>query len=117
MAATPGGVVVDTFFTIELRVKTLTISLIDGGAKRCYPLGGVFVELFSSRPRSVIAGGKFWFFFAFLFIFNLLCKRVSSSPCIGSAVCCFIYKVGRKPVSSIAVDRKTLWEPELTRAR
>jgi hypothetical protein len=35
-----------------------------------------------------------------LFIyFDLLCKRFFSSPCIGSAVCSFIYKAGRKPVS------------------
>jgi hypothetical protein len=77
----------------------LTIGLIDGGAKRRYPLGGVIVELFFSRPRSIVVGGKFWFFFAFLFIFNLLCKRVSSSPYIGSSVCGFIYKAGQKPVS------------------
>jgi hypothetical protein len=77
----------------------LTIGLVDGGAMRCYPLGGVVVELFSSWPRSDVAGGKFWFFFALLFIFNLLCiKRVSSSPCIGSVVCGFIYKAGRKSV-------------------
>jgi hypothetical protein len=72
----------------------LTIGLVDGGAKRRYPLGGIVVELFSSQPRSVVVGGKFWFFFAFLFIFNLLCNRVSSSPCISSVVFGFIYKAG-----------------------
>jgi hypothetical protein len=34
-----------------------------------------------------------------LFIFDLLYKRVSSLPCISSAVCGFIYKAGQKPVS------------------
>jgi hypothetical protein len=72
---------------IELWVKTFDHRLVDGGAKRRYSLGGVVVELFSSRPRSVVAGGKFWFFFVFLIIFNLLCKRVFLSPCIGSVVC------------------------------
>jgi hypothetical protein len=81
----------------------LTIGLVDSCATRRYPLGGVVVELFSSWPRSDVVGGKFWFFFALLFIFNLLCKRVSSSPYIGLAVCDFIYKEGQKPVLMMKV--------------
>jgi hypothetical protein len=38
--------------------------------------------------------------FLFLFpIFDLFCKRFPSLLCIGLAVCGFIYKAGRKPIS------------------
>jgi hypothetical protein len=43
-----------------------------------------------SLDFGLVVGGKSWFFF----IFDLLCKRFSSSPCIGLAVCGFIYKSG-----------------------
>jgi hypothetical protein len=44
----------------------------------------------------------------FLFIFDLLCKRFFSSPCIGSAVYGFIYKAGRKIISKESLESNTV---------
>jgi hypothetical protein len=49
---------------------------------------------------------SFGFSCPLLFIFDLLCKRVFSLPCIGSAVCSFIYKAGQKHVSKIQPGMK-----------
>jgi hypothetical protein len=94
------GAVVATFAALGLRVKTLDLvvsttaacaSLPSWGRCRGAPilLGLVSVALVASLDSSCL----------YLFIFDLLCKRFSSSLCIGLAVCGFIYKAGRKPVS------------------
>jgi hypothetical protein len=64
-----------------------------------YPLGGHRRKALFPRSHSNVVSGKFLFSFALLFTFNLLCKRVSSSLCIYSGICGFIYKARRKPVS------------------
>jgi hypothetical protein len=94
------GAVVATFAALGLQVKTLDLvvsttvacaSLPSCG--RCHGapilLGLVSVALVVSLGSSCL----------YLFIFYLLCKRFSTSPCISLAVCGFIYKAGRKPVS------------------
>jgi hypothetical protein len=90
---------VATFAALGLWVKTLDLvvsttaacaSLPSWGHCRGAPilLGLVSVALVASLGSSCL----------YLFIFDLLCKRFSSSPYIG-LVCGFIYKVGRKPIS------------------
>ena len=81
-----GGVVVGTFAVLGLRVKTLDFGLDNGGATRRYLPGGIVVEL---RCLSVSCSRHWWqvgFLCFFLFILDLLCKRVASSRCIGLAV-------------------------------
>jgi hypothetical protein len=83
-----GGTVVGTFNVFELRVKTLDPrGRDDGGAVRRLPSWGrrrgapISVGV---APVSSVA--SFGHPCTFLFILDLLCKRISSSPCIGSAV-------------------------------
>jgi hypothetical protein len=67
-------------------------------AVRCYPWGRrrrALVPSFLFR-WPMASFGSSW---SLLFIFDLLCKRVSSSSYIGLAVCGFIYNAGWKHVS------------------
>jgi hypothetical protein len=76
-------------------VKTLDhFGLGDGGRIASLPSCGVVWS--SGRLRSCfdVFGGKSSFFCTFLFIFGLLCKRISSSLCIGSAVVTLFIKLG-----------------------
>jgi hypothetical protein len=64
------------------------VTLLRASTWSSFPIGSVPVSQVASRD------------FLVLYCLSLIyCKRVSSSLCIGSAVCGFIYKAGRKPVS------------------
>jgi hypothetical protein len=80
-----------------LRVKTPDFRGLDDGRTECVVtlLGA---SLWSSGFTSsclIIFGGKFWFSVFFLLIFDLLCKRFSSPPCIGLAVVALFIKRGK----------------------
>jgi hypothetical protein len=91
-----GGVVVAILSALRLRVKTLDLHGLDGGgAVRRYPLEGVVVEPRFHSVVSMFSVASFGFpCFFFLLIFDLLYKRFSSPPCIGSAVVALFIKKG-----------------------
>jgi hypothetical protein len=82
-----GGIVAATFTALGLRVKTLDrLSLnVGGGCVVTLLRASLWSSDFSQTCVDVF-DGKSWFFLYFLIYFDLLCKRISSSPCIGSAV-------------------------------
>jgi hypothetical protein len=82
-----GGAVAATFTALGLRVKTLDrLGLnVGGGCVVTLLRASLWSSDFSQTCVDVF-GGKSWFFLYFLVYFDLLCKRISSSPCIGSAV-------------------------------
>jgi hypothetical protein len=84
---------------LDLRVKTPDRRSRRWRRGASLPSWGIVVELFSTRSRSGVIGASFGSSYYLLFILDLLCKRVSSSPCIGSVVCGFIYKTGQNPIS------------------
>jgi hypothetical protein len=91
-----GGVGVVILPALRLRVKTLDLVVSTAAALSIVTLLGA-----SSRSpdstwyRFDVFGGKFLVFPCFIFfIFDLLCKRFSSSPCIGSAVVALFLKRG-----------------------
>jgi hypothetical protein len=82
-----GGAVAATFTTLGLRVKTLDrLGLNVGGGCVITLLRASLWSSYFSQTCVDVFGGKSWFFLYFLVYFDLLCKRISSSPCIGSAV-------------------------------
>jgi hypothetical protein len=82
-----GGAVAATFTMLGLWVKTLDhLGLnVGGGCVVTLLRASLWSSDFSQTCVDVF-GGKSWFSCTFLFIFDLLCKRISSSSCIGSAV-------------------------------
>jgi hypothetical protein len=95
------GTVVATFAPLGLRVKTLDLVGSTTMACASLPSWGVVVELWSF----LVSFQWLWWqamallAFSCLFLICLLCKRFSSSPCIGLTVCGFIYKAEQKPIS------------------
>jgi hypothetical protein len=98
--AMPKGTVVVTIATLGLRVKIFDLAvskmvacafLSSWGRHRGAQilLGLVSAALVASLALLVLC----------FLIFYLLCKRFSSSPLIGSAICGFIYKAEQKTVS------------------
>jgi hypothetical protein len=59
---------------------------------RRYPLGGVVELRFNSVSFHCFRWQVLGFLCFFLLIFDLLCKRFSSPPCIGSAVVALFIK-------------------------
>jgi hypothetical protein len=90
------GAVVVTFSAPKLWVKTLDHCGLDGGgALRHYSLGGVVAELwFHSVPVRCLRS-SFGLSCLYFFYLDLLCKGVSPSPCIGSAVVALFIKRGK----------------------
>jgi hypothetical protein len=92
---------------LGLRVKTLDLVVSTTAACASLPswgrcrgasilLGFVLVALVASLGSSCL----------YLFIFDLFCKKFSSSPCINLAVCGFIYKAEQKPVSRNSYEQQ-----------
>jgi hypothetical protein len=71
-----GGVVVGTFYTLGLRVKTLDFGLDDGGVTRRYLLGGIVAEF---RLLLVVLCLRWRVWFSCTFCLSLIC-RVRGSP-------------------------------------
>jgi hypothetical protein len=76
-----------TFSALRLRVKTLDVE-VSVPTTRCIVilLGLLSWSSDFVRFHFAVFGGKFWFSCTFLFIFDPLCKRISSSPCIGLVI-------------------------------
>ena len=83
-----GGAIVGTLAALGLRVKTLDhLGLDNGGAPRCYPIGGVVVESHFPWACSGVFGGMLESPCTFIFsTFSVLCKRYPSSLYISSIV-------------------------------
>jgi hypothetical protein len=82
-----GGTVAATYTALGLQVKTLDLlGLNVGGGCVATLLRALFWSSDFSQTFVDVFSGKSWFFLYFLVYFDLLCKRISSSPCIGSAV-------------------------------
>jgi hypothetical protein len=79
------GVVAVTLVLLGLRIKILDLRSRQRRRVRRCPLGGVVVELRSLLVSLRSLRWQVLHFLYFLFMFDLLCKRFSSSPCIGSA--------------------------------
>ena len=96
----PGGVVVATCVAIGLRVKTPDHSGLDsGGVLRRYPLGGGVVEPCTSCPFRCL-WWQVWFSLCFFFLSVICFVRGSPHHFVSVRPLCFIYKAGRKPISS-----------------
>jgi hypothetical protein len=75
-----------TLALLGLQVKTLDLRSRRRRRMRRYPVWGVVVELRSLLVSLRSLRWQVLHFLYFLFIFDLICKRFSSSSCIGSAV-------------------------------
>jgi hypothetical protein len=86
------GFVVVILPVLRLRVKTLDLTV---SAAAVYVVTLLRASSWSpdiTQYRFNVFGGKFWFFRVFFLIFELLCKRFSSPPYIGSAVVALFIK-------------------------
>jgi hypothetical protein len=106
-----GGIVVVILSALWLRVKTLDL-VVSTAAALCV------VTLLGRSPWSPDSMVSFqclrWQFLVFrvflFFILDLLCKRFSSPPCIGSAVVALFIKRGKKAYFVSQLYLKTLRE-------
>jgi hypothetical protein len=82
-----GGAIAATFTMLGLRVKILDrLGLNVGGGCIVTLLRASLWSSDFSQTCVDVFGGKSWFFLYSLVYFDLLCKRISSSPYIGSVV-------------------------------
>jgi hypothetical protein len=81
---------------VGLRLKALDL-VVSTAAAQCvvFPLWGVVVEPRLDSVSCQCSRGNFgvYVLFIFIFFFDLLCKRFSSPPCIGSAVAALFIKL------------------------